>query len=119
MIGCFRNFIKKGGDVFLHQNDMFGNSLVLLAFQLIEKVYANNQSKSDDTDTCSVTLLLIAMIENYVGKIDCLVPQILNISVRNIQVSILHFKFPSVGKLKGSKSSTLESYASYSGIIPS
>ena len=74
MIGCFRNFIKKGGDVFFSQNDMFGNSLLMLAFQLIDQVYSNNKNIGDDTDTCSITLLLISMIENHVGRLDHLIP---------------------------------------------
>jgi hypothetical protein len=44
MVGCFRNFIKKGGDLFFTQNDMFGNSLVMLAFQLIDRVQATNKN---------------------------------------------------------------------------
>jgi len=50
MLGSFRNYIQKGGDLFLVSNDLFGNSFVSLIFKVIEKIYNIGDNGTDETD---------------------------------------------------------------------
>lgn len=83
-MGSFRNFIQKGGDTILCTNDMFGNNLTSLIFKMIEKIYTINQNGSDETDLNQVTTLLITLLENFNGKIDGTVPQIVDLCLSNL-----------------------------------
>lgn len=53
---------------------MFGSGLVVLLFKTIEKIYSIAENGNDDSDINAVTTLLCTLIENYLGKIDHLVP---------------------------------------------
>lgn len=83
-MGSFRNFIQKGGDTILCTNDMFGNNLTSLIFKMIEKIYTINQNGNDETDLNQVTTLLITLLENFSGKIDGTVPQIVDLCLSNL-----------------------------------
>ncbi|CAD8152713.1 unnamed protein product [Paramecium pentaurelia] len=85
MLGSFRNYIQKGGSTFLTQNDFFGNSFISLIFRFIQKIYTIADNGSDETDQNQVTTILIALIENFPGQIDNLIPQIIDFSLLNLQ----------------------------------
>lgn len=87
MMGSFKNFIQKGGDSFLVTNDIFGNNLCSLIFKVVAKIYFIASNGEDETDKNTVTTLLIALLENFKGKIDGTVPQILDLCLQNLQVS--------------------------------
>lgn len=74
MLGSLRNFIQKGGDFLLNNNDMFGNNLLSLIFKIIDKVYIISANGTDETDLNAVTTLLITLLENFRGKLDGTIP---------------------------------------------
>jgi hypothetical protein len=74
-----KNFIQKGGDAFLTTTDIFGVNLIDLIFKIIEKIYFIAANGEDETDKNAVTTLLVTLLENFKGKIDVYVPQIINV----------------------------------------
>ncbi|CAK65923.1 unnamed protein product (macronuclear) [Paramecium tetraurelia] len=101
ILGSFRNYIQKGGATFLTQNDYFGNSFISLVFRFIQKIYAVADNGSDETDQNQVTTILIALIENYPGQVDNLIPQIIDFTLLNLQKDkkTNRFKIVNIGVL--------------------
>ncbi|CAD8063756.1 unnamed protein product [Paramecium sonneborni] len=101
MLGSFRNYIQKGGATFLTQNDFFGNSFISLVFRFLQKIYVIADIGTDETDQNQVTTILIALIENYPGQIDNLIPQIIDFSLANLQKDkkTNRFKIVNIGVL--------------------
>jgi hypothetical protein len=71
---------------FLSSNDMFGNPLVQLVFNVASKIYSIGENGEDDSDMFSVTTLFIALIENFKGQMDHLVEPLLKVAIENLQV---------------------------------
>jgi hypothetical protein len=84
MMGCIKNFISNGGEYFLFSKDVFGVTFIELIFTLIKRVYEINNLSEDELDMIAVTSLFICVMENNLGKIDNLIPLILDACVGNI-----------------------------------
>ena len=80
MMGCFLNFIGKLGENFLTSSDIYGISFVELLFEMIRKIGNECLQRNNNADLCLALRLIIALIENFRGKIDDLIPQILDLS---------------------------------------
>lgn len=79
-IGCFLNFMAKMGDRFLTSTDIFGISFIELLFEMMRKIGSGCLISNTDVDIVLCMRLLIGLIENFRGKIDKLIPKILDVS---------------------------------------
>lgn len=79
-IGCFLNFMAKMGDRFLTSHDVFGISFVDLLFEMIRKIGSGTLISNVDINIILAMRLLIGLIENFKGKIDSIIPKILDLS---------------------------------------
>ncbi|KAM3136652.1 hypothetical protein pb186bvf_011288 [Paramecium bursaria] len=84
MVSSIRNYIQKGQDIFLTTQDWFGNNFVQLIFQLLGRVYSIGENGEDETDQNSATTLIFCLIENFKGKLDALMPQIIEFALQNL-----------------------------------
>ena len=84
MLGCFKNYISKTKESFLTMNDLFGVSFINLLFKAINRVYEISLNGSDDLDMVLSTTLNITLIENNLGKIDNILPYILDTAIERI-----------------------------------
>ena len=80
MIGCFLNYISKMGENFLTASDVFGIPFTELLLEMIRNLGTGCLESCSDTDLCLSLRLLIGLIENLKGKIDEILPIILDIS---------------------------------------
>lgn len=79
MIGCFLNYIAKGGKKFLKCEDIYGFKFVDLMFEMIKKIGKECLRNNNYGDLCLAIRLLIGLIENLRGEIDGLIEKILDI----------------------------------------
>jgi len=79
-MGCFMNFVGKTGTSFLESNDFFGVPFIDLLFEMIRKLGSDCLDSDDDYNLCLSIRLIIALIENFRGKIDHLIPKIIDIN---------------------------------------
>jgi len=68
MLGCFKNFLQKGGSHFLTLKDWTGTSFLELLFRMIEKITQVGFNGQDQTDMVAAGSLYIVILENSVGK---------------------------------------------------
>ena len=86
MLGCFKNYISKAKDAFLTLTDFFGESFVALLFKTINRVYEISLNGSDDLDMVLATTLNLALIESNPGKLDNLLPYLIDSAVERINI---------------------------------
>lgn len=86
MLGCFKNYVAKAKENFLTMTDFFGEKFVDLLFKTINKVYEISLNGSDDLDMVLSTTLLLVLIENNPGKIDHLIPFILETTIERLKI---------------------------------
>eukprot|EP01016_Furgasonia_blochmanni_P056412 TRINITY_DN9612_c0_g4_i14.p1 TRINITY_DN9612_c0_g4~~TRINITY_DN9612_c0_g4_i14.p1 ORF type:complete len:722 (-),score=286.95 TRINITY_DN9612_c0_g4_i14:171-2336(-) len=86
MLGSFMNFIGKGGPEFLAAKDEYGQSYVELLFRVIKKVYEVSLIGNDDVDMVCANVLYFALIENHVGRIDPIIPHIIDANLEGMKL---------------------------------
>merc|ERR1712137_626442 len=77
MIGCFKNFIQKGGAQFLQMKDWSGASFLELLFKMIDKITTVGFNGEDQCDMVSAGSMYIVLLENELGKNEAVVLEIL------------------------------------------
>ena len=81
MLGSFYNFISKGKEVFFNSSDLFGRNFVDLLFNMIDHIYECEKSEKREVELMCATTIYIIFIENFYGKIDHLIPKIIDKSL--------------------------------------
>ncbi|EGR30486.1 hypothetical protein IMG5_130780 [Ichthyophthirius multifiliis] len=88
MVGPLKNYFQKGKDIILQQNDIFGQNLVKLLFDLVEGIY-QNQKNFTYTEQAIATSLIIGFVENMQSpQIDHILQNIIEQGLSKIKNSI-------------------------------